>query len=244
MTASSSDNIKSGGISLAIIKLTENNVIAAREDIKIALLSLIRTIDEGGGDAQNADELKGLIDSLTPLSPIADPINHLSALSGSWTNLYAKFGAGRSQGKSNHDDSTLGLQSFRAFPDIAVHITGIDQEIGIVPNAYNNVVFFETMGDRLAGTIIVHGTYEPDDADPKRFNITFYAAEIQPRDAETGMELRHALGMGADEPLKRDFKPAKFYSDVVYLDETTRVNFGGMGGVYVLERRPGPALSL
>jgi hypothetical protein len=220
----------------------ENDVIAAREDIKTALLSLIRKIDEG--ETQNANELPGLIDSLTPLSPIPDPINHLPAISGSWTNLYAKFGAGRSQGKSNHDDSTLGLQSFRAFPDVAVHITGIDQEIGIVPNAYNNVVFFETMGDRVPGTIIVHGTYEPHDADPKRFNITFYAAEIQPRGAATETELRRALGMGADEPLKRDFKPAKFYSDVVYLDDTTRVNFGGMGGVYVLERRPGPALSL
>jgi hypothetical protein len=220
----------------------ENDVTAAREDIKTALLSLIRKIDEG--DTQNANELPGLIDSLTPLSPIPDPINHLPAISGSWTNLYAKFGAGRSQGKSNHDDSTLGLQSFRAFPDIPVHITGINQEIGIVPNAYNNVVFFETMGDRVPGTIIVHGTYEPDGADPKRFNITFYAAEIQPRGIATGMELRQSLGMSADEPLKRNFKPAKFHSDVVYLDDTTRVNFGGMGGVYVLERRPGPALSL
>ncbi len=183
-----------------------------------------------------------LIERLVPLSPIPDPTAHLPAVTGSWTSLFAKFGVGHSKGKSHKEDSTLALQTFKAFPDIPVHVIEMVQEIGSSPLFYNNVVLFETLGG-TPGLVIIHGTWMADEDERRRFRVVFHGAEVRPRDGRSSSELRTALGLEPDAPLKRDFKPAKLYSDVVYLDEAIRINYGGMGGVYVLARREGPLLS-
>jgi len=215
-----------------------------REALKDELLSLVAAFKSGTSTFPDFPEIVNVIDTLKPLSPIPDPLNHLPSVAGSWTSLYASFGVGHSKGKSHQDDSTLGLQTFKAFPDIPIRVNDIVQEIGIDPNTYNNVVFFETMTGSCRGIIIIHGTYAPDVEDAKRFRVVFSGAEIRGLDGVDDAALRQSLGLPDDYALKRDFKPAKLYSDVVYLDETTRINIGGMGGVYVLERRLDPAISL
>lgn len=227
----------------------ENDLSELRETLKHALLALVQQINNGETDDLHPPEIVELTDALVPLSPIPDPMNQLPKVVGSWTSLYARFGSGRSEGKSHLDDSNLALRSFRTFPEVPIHITGTFQEIGMTPSAYNNIDFFETAvtdasRDAVPGMIIIHGYYGPDDADSKRFRVIFHAAEVRPRDGATETDLRSALGLDAEAQLKRDFKPAKLYSDVAYLDEDIRINFGGMGGLYVLERRTGPAISL
>jgi len=217
---------------------------ATREALKHELLSLVAAFNSGDSSPPDFPEIVSAIDTLKALSPIPDPVNHLPSVAGSWTSLYASFGVGHSKGKSHQDDSTLSLQTFKAFPDIPIRVNDIVQEIGIVPNTYNNVVFFETITGSCRGIIIIHGTYEPDAEDPKRFRVIFNGAELRGLNDLDDAALRQALGLPDDYALKRDFKPAKLYSDVVYLDETTRINIGGMGGVYVLERRLDPAISL
>ncbi len=217
---------------------------ATRESLKQQLLSVVADFNAGISTTADFPEIVGLVETLKPLSPIPDPNNHLSAVAGSWSSLYASFGVGHSKGKSHQDDSTLGLQTFRAFPDIPIRVNDIVQEIGVAPNLYNNVIFFETVTGSCRGMIIVHGTYERDHEDARRFRVVFYCAELRGLDGLDETEFRRRLGLADDDALKRDFKPAKLYSDVVYLDETTRINIGGMGGVYVLERRLEPAISL
>jgi hypothetical protein len=216
--------------------------MASLGEVKQELLTLI--------DAFNADEsptppprLAVLIEAMQPLSPIPDAAYNLPSVVGSWSNLYARFGVGHSKGKSHREQSTLSLQTFRAFPDIAIRVVEILQEIDLEPRTYNNVVLFETLAG-VPGVVIIHGRYQPDDEDSRRFRVVFYAAEIRPWGASDDAGLRSALGFDADAPLRREFKPAKLYSDVVYLDEQLRINIGGMGGVYVLARRTEPAISL
>jgi len=216
--------------------------MASLGEVKQELLAVI--------DAFNVDDaptpptqLERLIDAIQPLSPIPDPAHQLPLVVGSWSNLYARFGVGHSKGKSHREESSLSLQTFRAFPDIAIRVVEILQEIDLEPRTYNNVVLFETL-DGAPGLVIIHGRYEPDGEDARRFRVVFYAAEVRPRGDLDEAGLRAALGLDADEALRREFKPAKLYSDVVYLDEDIRINIGGMGGVYVLARRAEPAMSL
>jgi hypothetical protein len=214
---------------------------AAREALKRDLLSSIAAFDAGKSDGSDVVDM---IEALAPLSPIPDPNNHLAAVAGGWTTLYASFGAGRSVGRSHNDDSTLGLQSFRAFPETPIRVNEIVQEIGLASNAYNNVVRFETVEGGCPGIVIIHGDYELDAEDARRFRVVFHGAEIRGAEGSDDAALRRAAGLPDDAALRRDFKPAKLYSDVVYLDETIRINIGGMGGVYVLERRTEEAISL
>jgi hypothetical protein len=216
--------------------------MASLGEVRQELLAVIDAFNVGVAPSP-PPQLEALIEAIQPLSPILDPTHQLQYVAGSWSNLYARFGVGHSKGKSHKEESTLSLQSFKTFPDIAIRVVEILQEIDLEPPSYNNVVLFETM-DGVAGTLIIHGRYEPDSDDARRFRVVFYAAEVRPRGDLDDADLRSALGFDADAPLRREFKPAKLYSDVVYLDEQIRINIGGMGGVYVLARRDEPAISL
>jgi len=216
--------------------------MASLGEVKQELLAVIEAFNVDEAPTPPA-RLDVLIEAIQPLSPIPDAAHQLPSVAGSWSNLYARFGVGHSKGKSHREESTLSLQTFRAFPDIPIRIVEILQEIDLEPNTYNNVVLFETLAG-APGLVIIHGRYQPDDDDAKRFRVVFYAAEVRPRDNLDEAGLRAALGFASDAPLHREFKPAKLYSDVVYLDEQIRINIGGMGGVYVLTRRAEPAISL
>ncbi len=218
--------------------------MSPRHVLKAELMSLLEDVNEGQSTTPDLPEIVGMIDNLVPLSPIPDPTRHLAAVAGSWISVFASFGFGRAKGKMRHDDSTLGIQTFKAFPETPIHVVDILQEIGLETNAYNNLVIFEPMDRSCRGLIIIHGNYEGDADNHKRFRVVFHGAELRGLNGADDDALRRALDLPADYALQRDFKPAKFHSDVVYLDETTRINIGGMGGVYVLERRAEPALSL
>jgi len=100
------------------------------------------------------------------------------------------------------------------------------------------------MTDGLDGLIIIHGRYKCDPDNVKRFRVVFDSAEVRGAAGVSDGDIRRSLALPDDYALKREFKPAKLYSDIVYLDGETRINIGGMGGLYVLERRAEPAISL
>jgi hypothetical protein len=97
---------------------------ATRDALKHDLLTLIADLDAGDAELSDGSDVIRMIDALAPLSPIPDPNNHLAALAGRWTTLYASFGAGRSKGKSREDDSTLASQTFKAFPETPIRVKG------------------------------------------------------------------------------------------------------------------------
>lgn len=215
------------------------DLAAARDELLSALEAF--NADVAGGPPP--PHLVEMIQSLVPMTPIASPAHHMEVVAGSWTSLFAKFGQGYSKGKSHRESSTLAHQSFKAFGDTPIRLVEILQEIEIEPRTYNNVILFETLAG-VAGTLIIEGDYTLDTEDPHRFHVTFFGAEIRPGPGVSEAELKADMGLDADAALKRSFKPARFHSDIVYLDETLRVNYGGMGGVYVLTRRSAPPVSI
>ena len=60
----------------------------------------------------------------------------------------------------------------------------------------------------------------------------------------SGEALRVQFGLEPDAPLRRELKPPKLHSDVVYCDDDMRINHGSMGGVYVLRRLATPGQSV
>jgi hypothetical protein len=232
------------GADKALEQFVEMPVASTLDDLKQDLLSRVEAFNTGQSGPPDYLEVVALVDAISPRSPIPDPNHHLASVAGSWITLYASFGMGHSKGKSHHDNSSLALQTFKAFPDIPIRVSDIVQEIGLESNAYNNVVFFKTTTDGCAGFIVIHGRYECDPDNVKRFRVVFHSAELRGRQGISEADIRRSLTLPDDYALKRDFKPAKLHSDIVYLDDTTRINVGGMGVLYVLERRAEPPISL
>ena len=74
--------------------------------------------------------------------------------------------------------------------------------------------------------------------------VEFYAIEMVPPEGVSAEELRAQFGLEEGSDLRRELKPPKLHSDIVYCDDDMRINFGGMGGVYVLERLNTPGKSV
>jgi hypothetical protein len=111
--------------------------------------------------------------------------------------------------------------------------------------AYNNVVSFEALDAAFSGHIVIRGRFRPDpDGNLQRFMVAFERAELHPAGPADEVALRERLGLAADAPLARDFKSPKLHSDVIYLDDDTRLNAGGYGGLYVLRRLAEPGISV
>jgi hypothetical protein len=92
--------------------------------------------------------------------------------------------------------------------------------------------------------MIVWGRYTIDPATPQRYAVNFYGVELRPLAGVTEAEVRAQFGLPDDQPLKAELKPMKLHSDVVYCDDDMRINFGSMGGVYVLRRLATPGKSV
>ena len=213
---------------------------------KRALFSVLDAMDlHGGLSAERFSELGEVISALRAVSPVADPIVRQELVQGRWETLFAHFGSRESAGKTRAHDSDLRTHSFGQFKPVPVRVTRLCQEIARGGIAYNNVASFEAPDGAFAGYIVVRGSYKPDpNGDLRRFMVDFNCAELHPSGAADEAALRERLGLQSGEPLQRSFKSPKLHSDIVYLDDDTRVNVGAYGGVYVLRRLSEPGVSV
>lgn len=200
---------------------------------------------DGTYDDETFDRIHALIGELVPHTPVPRPIDRQDFVASPWGSHYAQFGPRHTAGKPIRHVSSLKLQSFNAFGDIPVKVHEIDQEIRVEGRHYNNVTEITTPDDAHSARLIVWGRYDiPDPDQPQRYDVEFYAVEIIPPEGVGDAEVREAFGLEPGAPLRRELKPPKLHSDVVYCDEDMRINFGGMGGVYVMNRKPGPGKSV
>ena len=181
-------------------------------------------------------ELRSMLDELAPLTPVPDPIRQQDRVEGVWISLFASFGAKHSDDQPLQHTSSLAVQSFGNFPMVPVHVTEITQEIEAATHAYNNVVFIQNEDRTANAIIVVQGTYSEDPEDPKRFQVRFSGVSLHAADGQSDAELRDQFGLEPDEPLLKEFRPPALHSDIVYLDDDMRVNYGKLGGFYVLRR--------
>ncbi len=192
-------------------------------------------------------KLGKLVAALQPQTKVPAPVDAPEAISGRWETLFAHFGARHSAGKPKVHDSTLKVHSFNRFPPSPIRVLRLCQEIDAATAAYNNVVDFTALGPNgsaVRGVVIVYGRYRGEDADRQRFDVDFYRVELRPGAGVAEADLRAAIAFAPDDPLEAELKPPRLHSNVIYLDDTHRINVGSLGGLYVLRRSAEPAVSI
>lgn len=215
-----------------------------QDELKRRVLDCVgRASAQGELAPEDLEELHRLVDGIAGHSPYV-PGERQDILAGNWQTAFASFGAKHSAGKARVQDSDLAVQSFNHLPSAPIRVTDILQEIDPPTAGYSNVIRFSAPDGSAGGVLIIHGAYEVDSARPERFHIAFGRAELRPTGAASLDMLSAALGLPAGASLDVAFKPPKLYSDILYLDETLRINRGNFGGLYVVERSDEPMVSV
>ena len=205
--------------------------------LKADLIAAIHA-DDGAGkyDEAGVDRIHALIEKLVPLSPIPRPIDEQETVAGPWRSIFAQFGPKHTAGKPITHETRFKFLTFNHFPDVPLRLLEIEQEIHAVSKDYNNVHIIEPVGGGLQAHLIVYGHYAIDADLPQRYKVEFSRVGLVSPDGLSDDALRQAFGFDASQPLLVNFKPPTLHSDVVYCDADMRINFGSMGGVYVMTR--------
>lgn len=199
---------------------------------------------DGTYDDETFDRIHDLIKQLVPQTPTPSPLEKQDFIESPWGSRYAQFGPKHTAGKPINHVSSLKLQSFAKFPDFPIQVHDIDQEIRVDGKHYNNVTDISTTDGKHHATLIAWGRYSVEEEDPQRYIVEFYALEIRPPEGVSEDEIRAQFGLEEGSDLRRELKPPKLHSDIVYCDDDMRINFGSMGGVYVMKRLNGPGKSV
>ena len=206
-------------------------------NLKAELFAAIRA-DDGAGkyDEAGVDAIHALIEKLIPLSPVSRPIDQQEFVAGPWRSIFAQFGPKHTAGKPIQHETRFKFLTFNTFPDVPLRLLEIEQEIHAVSKDYNNVHIIEPVGGGMKALLTVFGRYAIDADLPKRYRVEFSRVGLVGPDGMPDTALRQAFGFDADQPLVANFKPPTLHSDVVYCDADLRINFGSLGGVYVMTR--------
>jgi hypothetical protein len=195
-----------------------------------------RAAPDGRYSDANLDEVHRLVNALAALTPVPRPIERQDFVAGPWGTRFAQFGAKHTAGKPVVHETDFRLLTFGNLPNRPVRLLSIEQEIHHVSRDYNNVHSVETIDGSFQATLTIFGRYRIEDTEPKRYGVDFYRVALQGPSGATEAQVRAAFGFDAEQPLVVDFKPPRLHSDVVYCDDDLRINFGSLGGVYVMNR--------
>jgi hypothetical protein len=193
---------------------------------------------------QKSLELKKTLDDLIPFSPVPDPMDNQHAAEGVWVCNYANFGVKHAAEQPMLHRSSLAKQSWNNLPNIPVDMIDIRQEILASTKAYNNVVKLRSTTSDCEAVVVLYGTYSGDDENRTRYSVAFSEVSLEPVAGDTESDLRRGFEIDADVPLRTTFNPPKLHSDIVYVDESLRINYGSLGGYYVNTKIDEPGYSI
>ncbi len=221
--------------------------MASRDALK---QNLMAAIDHSNPDGTYSDEaydaLKSAIDELVPHSPIPRPFDKQDEIAGHWMTRFAQFGPRHTAGKPIEHDNQLNYVSFSAFPALPFRNLDLAQEIHQDSKDYNNVHVIEPSGGGPKLRLATYGRYHVTAEEPQRYGVEFYKTRIWSESGHSDDEIRALLNLPEGHELEKPVRSPKLHSDIVYCDENIRINFGSVGGIYVLERveNPGVTVSL
>ena len=211
--------------------------MSERTDLKRKIFALVDQLDETVvASEEEKDQLRGLCDELCQYTPCPEPINNQHVSEGVWLTRFASFGAKHSDSQPLQHDTSLMFLSFGNLPNVPVRVTHLHQEIEESSSAYNNVVFIQNPSGDTQAVVVMDGVYSGDDDNPQRYSVAFTGVRLESADGSDEAAIREAFGIDADAPIKKEFRPPKLHSDIVYVDDDMRINYGGLGGFYVLQR--------
>jgi hypothetical protein len=197
-------------------------------------------IDAAGADGKYSeaaiDHVHALIDALAALTPLPRPIDAQDKVAGPWGTLLAQFGPRHTAGKPIAHLSSFKLLTFGSLPDRPLRMIGIEQEIHHISKDYNNLQIVESPDGTVRAHLIMFGKYHIEADTPKRYSVDFDRVVLRSSDGTSDDGLRAAFGFDMEQSLELTFKPPKLHSDIIFCDDEMRINFGSMGGVYVMER--------
>lgn len=180
-----------------------------------------------------SEELKKTLDELIPFSPVPDPMDNQQAAEGVWECNYANFGVKHAAEQPMLHRSSLAKQSWNNLPNIPADMIDIRQEILASTKAYNNVVNLRSTTSDCEAVIVLYGTYSGDQENRTRYSVAFSEVSLEPVAGDSEADLRAGFGIDDDVPLRTTFNPPKLHSDIVYVDDRLRINYGSLGGYYV-----------
>lgn len=210
-----------------------SDLISLKQDLRNA-------IDASNADGSYTDQgyenVRSAIDALLPHSPLPRPFEAQDRVAGPWRTLFAQFGPRHTAGKPVVHENTLNFVSFSKFPAVPFRNLELEQEIHHASKDYNNVHVIETLDGEHRFRLATFGRYHIQSETPQRYEVEFYKSRIWSEAGHSDDEIRDAFGMPADTPLEVHVPSPKLHSDVVYCDDEIRINFGSVGGIYVLQR--------
>lgn len=212
--------------------------MSEQADLKRKIFAFVDQLDETVvASEEDKDQLRGLCDELCQYTPCPEPINNQHVSEGVWLTRFASFGAKHSDSQPLQHDTSLMLLSFGNLPKVPVRVTSMHQEIEESSAAYNNIVFIQNPSGDAKAVVVMDGVYTGDEENLQRYSVAFTGVRLESADDSSDeAALRQAFGIDADVPLKKEFRPPKLHSDIVYVDDDMRINYGGLGGFYVLQR--------
>lgn len=210
--------------------------------------NLMSAIDQSNPDGTYSDDaydaLKQAIDDLVPHSPIPRPYDKQDEIAGNWVTRFAQFGPRHTAGKPIEHDNQLNFVSFSAFPALPFRNLDLAQEIHQDSKDYNNVHVIEPAGGGPKLRLATYGRYHVTADEPQRYGVEFYKTRIWSEGGHSDDEIRALLNLPEDHELEKPVRSPKLHSDIVYCDDTIRINFGSVGGIYVLERQDSPSVTV
>lgn len=200
--------------------------------------------DDGGYSDDGYERIMTAIDALVPHTPLPRPLDDQAKVTDPWETDFAQFGPRHTAGKPKAHDNMFNFLTFGKLPKKPLRVLTLDQEIHHETRDYNNVHEIETMDGKVKAELILFGRYDIPEDEPQRYSVEFYGGVLRAKGMSDD-DLRKAFDIDADTPLAFDIpKPPKLHSDIVYCDDDLRINFGSMGGKYVLHRLDRPFLSV
>ena len=219
--------------------MNESPALQGRDALTQKKAEVLALIDgagtDGSYDEEQFDRLMAALEELCAMTPTPCPLDDQEFVAGPWRTLFASFGPRHTAGKTLVHDTLLSYQSFNKFPKVPVRVLQLEQEIHAGTYEYNNIAYLENADGSARASTITRGTYKDTDENRQRYLVSFHRVELVSDDGRDDAALREAFGLDPDHPLAVDLK-GDFHSDIAFCDDSMRVNYGSVGGVYVLER--------
>ena len=216
-----------------------------RDNIKSDLVSAINNTNaDGTYSYESYEEIQVLMDKLAALTPTPRPFDKQDFITDHWGTLYAQFGPRHTAGKSVAHDNMFHFVSWSKLPKLPFRNLDLRQEIHHETGDYNNVHLIQPIGGGIDCYYTVYGRYIVEKDLPQRYVVDFYRGQIRGQNGESDEDIRAAFGFDSDVDIDFDLKSPPLHSDIVYCDEDMRINFGSVGGKYILMRKKSPWLSV
>lgn len=198
---------------------------------------------DGTYDGDQVDRIIDFLGDLARFTPLPRIADAPARLNGVWITLFAQFGARHTAGKPVRHTTTMNLLSFNKLPPAPIELHRIEQEVEAAHGIYDNVHLVTPPDGGMEARLTVHGRFTLDPAEPLRLQVAFGRVSLRGTSGESDDEVRRAFALDQDDPLVVEFKPPTLHTDVAYCDDTLRINFGSLGGAYLVERLPGRSIA-